>query len=130
MRGITIRIERAAAVRELGAAIRTKTQEFEKQKSAHPKHLDSLRKVAMKAVQIRTKKILQAETMEQIRDLVREDLLPWKEINKFPTTPTLNVCQEKEFLTMLQRDVRKVIPINSNHSLWALLQSKCEVITA
>lgn len=67
--GITIRIERAAAIRELGAVIRTKTQEFDKQKSAHPRHLESLRKVAAKATEAnkateaRMKKILQAKTM-------------------------------------------------------------------
>ena len=33
---------------------------------------------------------------------------------------------EKKLLLMLQNDVRKVIPVGSNHELWALIQGKCE----
>jgi hypothetical protein len=125
-----IRVDRQSAIREIGAAIRAKTQEFEKSKHRMVTDLGKTRKKALKAVEVRAKELRKATTLEDISRLVREDLLSWKETKDFPSTPTLNVCREKEFLAMLQRDVRKVMPINSNHEIWGILKGKCEVISA
>lgn len=128
MRAMTVKVNRAEAIRIVGAAMRTKTQEFERTKKASVGALEKTRTVVLKAAERRVKKVLQAETVDALRDLARADLMDWRDIKDFPVTPELNLCELKSLLVFLQNDVRKTVSISSNHELWAILQGKCEVI--
>jgi hypothetical protein len=129
-RGITIRVLRTDAIRMLGDHMRKKTQEFERQKRQMPKVLEAARTRAIKCTELRMKQILQATKVERLSELLGEDLMAYKNRNQLGYTPELNLCKEKQLLLMLQNDVRKVIPINSNHELWGILQGKCEPVEA
>lgn len=127
-RGITILVGRAEAIRAIGAAIRTTTSEFEKKKREYPKQLNEMKKLALARLQTIAKELRNGITPERMNTLLSTDVLPWQERKDFTfTPPTLNVCQLKHYLEMLQKDVREVIPINSNSDLWDLLETKCEI---
>jgi len=128
MRAMTMKVNRAEAIRLVGAAIRTKTQEFERKKRLMPKRLEHARNIVAKAAEKRLKEVLQAQNVAKLRELAREDLLSWEEVKDFPEVPQLNVCSLKNLLLLLQNDVRKNIPISSDHELWSVLEGKCEVI--
>ena len=130
MRSMTMKVNRAEAIRLVGAAIRTKTLEFERAKKSLPAQLEKTRSVVLKAAEKRVKDILRAESADKLTDLARADLMDWRDMKGFPKTPELNVCSLKALLLILQNDVRKTVTISSNHELWAIIQDKCEPIKA
>jgi hypothetical protein len=107
---MTVRIDRLEAIRMLGEHMRKKTQEFEREKRGHTVALEKVRTVAIKCVEKRMKELLQATKIEQLSHLLAHEMLEYKERNKLPSTPELNLCREKQLLLMLQNDVRKIIP--------------------
>jgi hypothetical protein len=126
-KGTTIRMSREELVRQLGAVIRRKTDEFERAKAGKDRELEKVRTTLQKACERRMKDILQADTTEKLTALAHTDIMDWRGTHKFPPTPSLNVCAEKNMLEMLRRDTRKSIPVNSNSGLWAMIQGVCEV---
>jgi uncharacterized protein (DUF1499 family) len=113
-------------MREIAAVICCKTEEFEKAEKAYPKQFVSDKKKALAMLQRAVLKLAKAKTVEQTRQWHELD---WKERKElFPSPPVLRVCDEKHALELLERDVREVVPINSNSDLWEMLQSKCEII--
>ncbi len=127
-RGITIRIDRAQALRIVGEAMRKKTEQFERDKKSYPVRLAKAKQVVLKRLTKIKAEVSNGCNIKRLNEIVSEDILPWKERAIMPSTPELNLCTEKGLLLLLQNDVRNVIPINSNHELWAILQGKCEVI--
>jgi hypothetical protein len=128
-RGITIRIDRAQAIRIVGEAMRLKTQQFERDKKAYPIQLAKAKKIVLAKLKSLQAEVSNGCTSERLDKIVSEDLIAWQRRRDIiPSHPELNICTEKGLLLMLQQDVRKIIPINSNHELWAILQGKCEVI--
>ena len=127
-RGITIRVNRVEAIRAIGAGIRKSTAEFEKAKREYPKELEKVKKIALVRISDLSKELRNGITPERLHTIISSDVLPWEARKDFQfSPPTLNLCQLKHYLEMLQKDVREVIPINSNSELWALLETKCEV---
>lgn len=126
-RAFTVKINRMEAIRLVGAAIRTKTQEFEQAKKIAPAQLEKTRSIVLKAAEKRVKAILQADSIADLTELC-QDVIPWQGRKDFPDVPQLSVCSLKAFLLVLQNDMRKTIPLRSDHELWAILQGKCEVI--
>ena len=128
MRGITIRVNRANAIRVIGAAMRDKQSAFEKEKRQFPRKVELARKAVIARLKLHLKAAASAKH-DELASLVNQDIMPWKERNSLiPAEPTLNLCREKQLLLMLQNDVRDIVPVNSNHDLWAVLQGKCEVV--
>lgn len=123
-----IKINRLEAIRMIGAAIRTKTQEFERDKKALPARTERVRSAVLKAAERRVKDILRADSLEKLTILARSDLMQWKDTKDFPSPPELNVCRLKALLLQLQNDVRKSVMIGGDHELWSILNAKCEVI--
>lgn len=128
MRGISLRIDRAEALRLLGAKIRQDSQEFEKAKRALPKQTENVRALLLSALRKAEQDIKAAKTLDDLKELAGKDLLQWEKRKDLPVTPQLSLCNVKNHLDMLKLDTRKVIPINSNSYLWSLLEGKCEVI--
>lgn len=127
MRGITIRVDRAEAMRVLGAAMRTKAADFEREKATFPKRLADAKKRAIAKTAERLKAIRACNDGDRLNSLLSDDIIPWNK-RDIPRRPILTLCREKQLLLMLQQDVRKVVPINSNHDLWAILQGQCETL--
>jgi hypothetical protein len=125
---MTMKVNRMEAIRMVGEAIRTRTQEFERAKKDIPAQMEKVRSVVLKAAEKRVKEVLQATTIGKLNDLARADLMEWKYTKDFPLAPSLNVCSLRSLLLLLQNDTRKTVPIRSDHELWAILQGKCEVI--
>lgn len=128
MRGISLRIDRAEALRLLGAKIRQDSQEFEKAKRALPKQTENVRALLLSALRKAEQDIKSAKTLDELKTLASMDILQWEKRKDLPVTPQLSLCNVKNHLDMLKLDTRKVIPINSNSYLWSLLEGKCEVI--
>lgn len=130
-RGITIRIDRTQAIRIVGEAMRVKTQQFERDKKIYPDQLAKAKKLVAARLKSLHTEVNNGCTFERLNKIVSESLFDWSRRKDIvPSRPELNVCMEKGLLLMLRQDVRKIIPINSNHELWAILQGKCEVIKA
>jgi hypothetical protein len=119
-RGFTIKVERVAAMRALAIVIRNKTQEFERARVGYPEQFAAQKKQALRLVKQLECKLVKAKTVEQTHNWYEVEWKARKDI--FSSPPTLNVYSEKHALEMLERDVRKVISINSNSDLWAMLQ--------
>jgi hypothetical protein len=127
-RGITIRIDRLEAIRILGASMREKTQAFERAKKSYPHRFAQAKKKVVARFLVLTQQARSADTSEKLLKLASSDPIEWTQRKDFTSPPQLNLCREKQLLLMLQNDVRKVVPINSNHELWAILQGKCEPV--
>lgn len=128
-RGITIKIDRLQAIRILGEAMRQKKQQFDRERESYPRKLEHARMSILFKLKSRVSAVEKSTSSQQLSKLC-EDVLDYRERNDLiPNKPALNLCQEKQLLLMLQNDVRKVVPINSNHELWSILQGKCEVLS-
>lgn len=128
-RGITIRINRREAIRIIGEAMRQKTKNFELEKKRFPAVFAWQRALAARYYTRKTMRIRAAKTPAELHELLNENTIDYtikKDWAQSP--PELNLCREKQLLLMLQNDVREIVPINSNHELWAILQGKCEPI--
>lgn len=129
-RGITVRIDRAEAMRLLGAKIRQESQEFEQAKKRLPAQVEQVRKTLLRSIRVAERKVKSAKTLDALKGLAHNDILDYKQRNKLPSVPQLNLCNMNNHLGMLRLDKRKVIPINSNSMLWSLLEGKCEITRA
>lgn len=127
-RGITIKINRAEAVRIIGAAMRTKTQQFHRDKATWPKRFQRYQKVVVGRLMRSVRDARVASSSQKLIKVAEASEIKWSVRKDIPREPELNLCKEKQLLLMLQNDVREVVPINSNHELWAVLQGKCEPI--
>lgn len=124
---LTLRVERTRLIRLLGERMREKREEFEKEKKKLPERLAKVRHVARIACKDRLASIEVAKTLEEISSCLSEDLLAYSTRNKMNlSTPELNLCKEQEFMTALQNDARKIIPLSSDHWFWSFLKEKCE----
>lgn len=127
-RGFTIRIDRVIAMRALAARIREKNTEFEKARKAYPKQFRADKKAAIRLLDECKKKLSCATKVEETSHWSEVD---WKTRNNlFGPSPVLNVCSERHALQMLEMDTRKIVSVNSNSELWAMLEGKCEVVRA
>lgn len=128
--GVTVRVDRQAALRSLAALMREKQRRFDAEKKSYPARLAKgkaqvsreLKLAATRITNPRTK----ADDARRILDAVDGDYR--KRERLLPRAPELNLCSEEQYLKMFQMDARKVIPINSNSRLWAVLQSTCKPI--
>ena len=128
MRGITLKVRRLDAMRVLADQIRTKTAEFEKEKKAYPGKLAEGKKLAIAHLQENIKSVRAGKDYKQLQGYI-EGVDYSTRCKRFPKPPELNVCNERRMLDMLRLGTQEVISINSNHELWDIIQSKCEVIT-
>ena len=126
-KGITIRVERAEALRVLGAAMRRKQQDFDRDKQQYPKKFEAWKKATAAKLHHAADQVERATTYEKANAGIEAANLGYKWRNQAPSRPELRLCSEKQMLQMLQMDTRDIVPINSNHELWSILQGKCEV---
>lgn len=125
---ITIRVDRLEAIRILGESMRKKTQEFKTRKALWPGEFRKQRALAAGYYSRKAAALRIAKTVHEFTKLLNDGTIDFKLRRDWAGPPELNLCIEKRLLLMLQNDVRKVVPISSNHELWAILQGKCEPI--
>jgi hypothetical protein len=115
-------------MRVIADVMRKKQAEFEREKRAFPIKLAQDKKRTLTRLALLTKRVKAAKSSEALSSVADTNVVEWSNRKDFVRDPSLNLCQEKQLLILLQNDVRKVVPINSNHELWAMLQGKCEPI--
>lgn len=127
-RGVTIKVERQAALRALASVMREKQRQFKRDTKNYPLRIEQDKKKAAKHIHQCLSRLLAAKTSKVAREAVNscDDWHVMRDL--FSEPPTLNLCSEENFIKMLQMDTRKTIPINSNSLLWTLLEPKCEII--
>src|SRR5882762_729739 len=101
-RGIIVRITRAEAIRIVGAAMREKTQQWEREKKAYPPQFAAAKKRAVGKIKGYLRQIERSNDPKKIRKLIDACDLDWKEREKLSGPPMLNICELKGFLFMLQ----------------------------
>jgi hypothetical protein len=123
---LTVRIEKAEAIRLIGEKMREKREEFLARKKDHKQVVEQVRTQILAQMDKDRQRVAMAKTIEQLAAIAGEDIMDYSRRNRFPSDPELNLCREQQLLTMLKADVRKVIPLSSEHELWAIVQGKCK----
>ena len=109
--------------------MRKKAEKFELEKKQFPAQIAQARKKTVARLMQLIKEARVTSKPMVLKQILNNNPMGWQQLKDLvPEVPMLNLCTEKQLLLMLQNDVRKVVPINSNHELWAVLQGQCKPI--